>query len=169
MKEEDEDDVPAEGYEWGFARQEQELPSAEYRAHMHLLDEIDPEELESLDLSEAGDYILWAAAQALEELERDDEAIVLMKRIAASTSPHPALYYPDILFRLEETLKDRGDYDEALTLLERVEQIEPALRDRCQERKAEVLVLRGEPDEGLRLFQKAARAFPDEPAGLPGA
>jgi len=47
VREEDEDDAPSEGYEWSFARQEQELPSEEYRAHMHLLDEIDQEELEA--------------------------------------------------------------------------------------------------------------------------
>jgi len=161
--EEEEDDLPAEGYEWSFARQERELPEAEHRAHMHLLDEIEEEELESLDLSRADDYILWAAAQACEELGRDQASIHLLRRIAASTSPHPALYYPDILFRLEEALKDRGEYDEALSLLERVRRIDPALKDRCLERRAEVLVLRGQPDEGLKLFEKAARSFPDDP------
>ena len=159
----DDEDLPAEGYDWGFARQERELPGEEYRAHIHLLDEIDEEELEILDLTDAGDYILWAAAQAFEELERGDDAVALLKRIASSTSPHPALYYPDILFRLQEHLKDRGDYDEALPLLDRVEQIEPELRDRCNERRAEILVLRGEPAEGLRLFQETARVFPDDP------
>jgi tetratricopeptide (TPR) repeat protein len=167
VKDEDEegneDDLPAEGYEWSFARQERELPPTEHRAHMHLLDEIEEEELESLDLSRAGDYILWAAAQAYEELGRDQAAIDILRRIAASTSPHPALYYPDILFRLEEALKDRGEYDEALSVLERTQRIEPALKDRCLERRAEILILRGEPDEGLRLFQKAGSAFPDDP------
>lgn len=159
----DDEDAPSEGYSWGFARQERELPEEEYRAHIRLLDEIDEEELESLDLSDADDYILWAAAQAFEELERNEDAIALLKRIAASTSSHPALYYPDILFRLEDMLKDRGDYTEAFPLLDRVERSEPGLKDRCNERRAEILVLRGEPAEGLRLFQETARAFPDDP------
>ena len=159
----DDEDLPAEGYAWGFARQERELPGEEDRAHMRLLDEVDEEELERLDLTDADDYALWAAAQAFEELERDEDAIALLKRIAGSTSPHPALYYPDILFRLEDLLKERGDYEEALPLLDRVGQIDPGLRDRCDERRAEILVLRGEPAEGLRLFQKTARAFPDDP------
>ena len=159
----DEEDLAAEGYAWGFARQERELPEEEYRAHMRLLDEVDEEELEGLDLKDADDYVLWAAAQAFEELERHEGAIAVLKRIAASTSPHPALDYPDILFRLEELLKDRGDYDEALPLLHRVEQIDSNLRERCDERRAEILILRGEPAEGLRLFEKTARAFPDDP------
>ena len=157
------EDPPAEGYDWGFARQERELPGEEYRAHLRLLDETDEEELETLDLSDAGDYVLWAAAQAFEELQRDEDAIALLKRIAASTSPHPALYYPDILFRLGDLLKERGEYDEALGWLDRVEQIEPELGDRCNERRAEILVLRGEAEEGQRLFQETARAFPDDP------
>jgi len=158
-----EDGVPSEGYAWGFARQERELPREEYRAHMRLLDEIEEEEIETLDFSDAGDYILWAAAQAFEELERDEDTIALLKRIAASASPHPALDYPDILFRLEEKLKDRGDYDEALPLLDRVERIEPDLRGRCDERRAEILILSGRPEDGLRLFQETARLFPDDP------
>src|SRR5439155_22107400 len=138
-------------------------PREEYRAHMRRLDEIEEEEIETLDFSDAGDYILWAAAQAFEELERDEDAIALLKRIAASASPHPALDYPDILFRLEEKLKDRGDYDEALPLLDRVERIEPDLRGRCDERRAEILILSGRPEDGLRLFQETARLFPDDP------
>jgi tetratricopeptide (TPR) repeat protein len=158
-----EEDAPSEGYAWGYARQERELPEQDYVAHIRLLDEIDEEALETLDLADADDYLLWAAAQAFEELERDDDAIALLKRIAASTSSHPALYYPDILFRLEDMLKDRGHYGEALSLIDRVEQSEPGLRDRCNERRAEIMVLRGEPAEGLRLFQETARAFPDDP------
>ena len=159
----DDEDAPTEGYAWGFARQERELPGEEYRAHLRLLDEMDEEELETLDFSGAGDYVLWAAAQAFEELERDEDAIALLKRIAASTSHHPALYYPDILFRLADLLKECGAYDEALACLDRVEPIEPQLRDRCSERRAEILVLRGESEEGLRLFEETARAFPDDP------
>jgi tetratricopeptide (TPR) repeat protein len=159
----DEEDAPSEGYAWGFARQERELPGEEYRAHLRLLDETEEEELETLDFSGAGDYVLWAAAQAFEELQRDEDAIALLKRIAASTSPHPALYYPDILFRLADLLKDRGEYDEALRWLDRVEPIEPELADRCDERRAEILVLRGETEEGLRLFEETGRAFPDDP------
>ncbi len=157
-------DEPSEGYVWGFARQERELPAQEYREHIDLLDEIGEEDLERLDLSRADDYILWAAAQAFEELERNEDAIVLLRRIAASDSRHPALYYPDILLRLEEHLKDRGDYDEAGKVLDRVAQIEPALSGRCDERRAEILVLSGRVGEGLERFQEAARLFPDDPS-----
>ena len=111
------EDLP-EGYAWDFARQERELPEEEFRAHMHLLDEVEEEELEALDLSAAGDYILWAAAQAFEDLDRYDEAIPLLKRLAASASRHPALDYPAILLRLGERLKERGDYDEAAQALD---------------------------------------------------
>jgi len=159
----DDEDPPADGYAWGLARQERELPKEEYRAHLRLLDETDEEELETLDFSGAGDYVLWAAAQAFEELQRDEDAIALLKRIAGSTSPHPALYYPDILFRLADLLKERGAYDEALPWLDRVGQIEAELCGRCDERRAEILVLRGESEEGLRLFEETARAFPDDP------
>src|SRR5439155_19795684 len=65
--------------------------------------------------------------------------------------------------RLADLLKDRGEYDEALRWLDRVEPIEPELADRCNERRAEILVLRGETEEGLRLFEETARAFPDDP------
>lgn len=156
-------DEPSEGYAWGFARQEQELPAEEYRTHVRLLDEIDEEGLDELDLSRCNDYILWAAAQAFEELERDEDAIALLKRIAASAVRHPALFYPDILLRLGERLKERGDYDEAAEVLEQVERLEPGLRERCDERRAEILVLRGMVGEGLKLFREAARAFPDDP------
>jgi len=157
------EDEPSEGYAWGFARQERELPQQEYRTHIHLLDEIDEEDLESLDLSSADDYVLWAAAQAFEELERNEDAIALLKRIAASGSRHPALYYPDILLRLEDLLKQRGDYDEAMAVLDEVAGLEPDLRGRCDERRAEILVLSGRVGEGLGLFLEAVRAFPDDP------
>jgi len=157
------EDDPAEGYAWGFARQESDLPTADYRTHVHLLDEIAEEDLERLDLSRADDYILWGAAQAFEELDRNEDAIGLLRRIAASISRHAALYYPDILLRLEEHLKDRGDYDEAAAVLDRVAEIEPDLRGRCDERRAEILILRGRVGEGLERFQEAACAFPDDP------
>ena len=156
-------DDPSEGYAWGFSRQERELPHEEYRTHVRLLDEIGEEDLDLLDLSRADDYILWAAAQAFEELERNGDAIALLKRIAASGSSHPALYYPDILLRLAEHLKDRGDYDEATSVLDQVVLREPDLRRRCDERRAEILVLGGRVGEGLEMFQEAARVFPDDP------
>jgi tetratricopeptide (TPR) repeat protein len=158
-----ENDDPAEGYAWGFARQERELPAEEYRAHIHLLDEIEEEELVGLDLSRASDYILWAAVQAFEELERDDDAIALLKRIAASASQHPALYYPDILLRLAERLKERGDYDDALPYLDRVQEMDPGMDIACDERRAEILVLRGRTGEGLALFRETARRAPGDP------
>ncbi len=157
------EDEPSEGYAWGFARQERELPQQEYLAHIRLLDEIGEEELEQLDLSRADDYTLWAAAQAFEELDRNEDTIALLKRIAASGSRHPALDYPDILLRLAEHLKERGDYDEATAMLDQVTALEPDLHGRCEERRAEILVLSGRVGEGLELFQAAARAFPDDP------
>src|SRR5262249_6160842 len=51
--EDETEEAPSEGYAWSFARQERELPPEEYRAHLHLLDEIDEEELETLDLTGA--------------------------------------------------------------------------------------------------------------------
>jgi len=156
-------DLPAEGYAWGFARQERELPGSEYRAHIHLLDAVEEGELERLDLSRAGDYLLWAAAQAFEEIDRDQDAIALLKRIAASTTPHPALDYPDILLRLAEHLKDRGDYDEAVAALDGAERLEPDLHGPCDERRAEILVLRGRTGEGLALFRATAGAAPGDP------
>jgi tetratricopeptide (TPR) repeat protein len=157
------DDEPPEGYAWDFARQERELPAEEYRVHMHLLDEIEAEDLEELDLTAAGDYVLWAAAQAFEELERGEEAMALLKRIAAAKSRHPALDYPVILLRLAERLKDRGDYDEAAGVIDQVSRLDPGLRGRCDERRAEILVLRGRVDQGLDLFRRAANALPDDP------
>ena len=157
------EDEPSEGYAWGFARQERELPQQEYLAHIRLLDEIGEEELEQLDLSRADDYTLWAAAQAFEELDRNEDAIALLKRIAASGRRHPALDYPDILLRLAEHLKERGDYDEATAVLDQAAILEPDLRGRCEERRAEILVLSGRVGEGQELFQAAARASPDDP------
>jgi len=154
---------PSEGYVWGFARQERELPAKDYRAHIRLLDEVEEEELERLDLSRADDYILWAAAQAFEEIDRDQDAILLLKRIAESTARHPALNYADILLRLSEHLKDRGDYDEAVAALDKAEGIEPDLHVPCDERRAEILVLRGRTGEGLALFRETARAAPGDP------
>lgn len=156
-------DDPEEGYAWGFARQEQELPAEDYRSHMHLLDEIEEGDLDALDLSGASDYILWAAAQAFEELDRYEDAIALLRRIAASASPHPALDYPDILLRLGERLKERGDYGEAARMIDQAERLDPDLCSRCDERRAEILVLRGRVDEGLDLFRRTAGAFPDDP------
>jgi len=157
------EDSPSEGYAWGFARQERELPGEEYRTHIRLLDEIEEEELERLDLSRADDYLLWGAAQAFEEIDRDQDAIALLKRIADSTTPHPALDYPGILLRLAEHLKDRGDYDEAIAALDKAEGIEPDLHGPCDERRAEILVLRGRTGEGLALFRETARAAPGDP------
>src|SRR5437867_4931994 len=106
----DRDDLDP-GYAWDCERQERELVEEEYQSHNAILDEMDEKDLRALDLSGASDYILWAAAQAYEELERPVEAIALLKRIAASASRHPALSYPDILLRLQDLLKDSGDYE----------------------------------------------------------
>src|SRR6266481_249160 len=95
----EDNESPSEGYVWGFARQERELPAKDYRAHIRLLDEVEEEELERLDLS----------------------------RVDDSTARHPALNYADILLRLSEHLKDRGDYDEAVAALDKAEGIEPDL------------------------------------------
>lgn len=156
------DEAP-EGYAWDFARQERDLPAEEYRTHIHLLDEIDEEDLDALDLSDAGDYVLWGAAQAFEELERGDDALALLRRIAASTSRHPALDYPVILLRLAERLKDRGDYDEAAGVVDQAARLDPDLQARCDERRAEILVLRGRVDEGQALFRRTTKALPDDP------
>lgn len=156
-------DEPPEGYAWDFARQERELPAEEYRTHLHLLDEIEEEDLDALDLSDAGDYVLWGAAQAFEELERGDDELALLLRIAASTSRHPALDYPVILLRLAERLKDRGDYDEAAGVVDQAARLDPDLHARCDERRAEILILRGRVDEGQALFRRAAKALPDDP------
>jgi len=158
----DDDETP-EGYAWDFARQERELPAEEFQTHIHLLDEVEEEDLEDHDLTDVSDYVLWAAAQAFEEFERSEEAIDLLRRIARSTKRHPALDYPVILLRLAERLKDRGDYDEAKAAVDEAAQLDPGLRDRCDERRAEILVLRGRLDEGLDLFRKATAAFPGDP------
>src|SRR5262249_20782355 len=87
----------------------------------------------------------------------------LLKRIAVPKTPHPALCYPDILFRLAEHLKERGDYAEAASVLDRVQEIDEEMKDRCDERRAEILVLQGRTTEGLALFRDVARLFPDDP------
>lgn len=166
MSDWEEDDAPEGvpvGYAWSFEDQEKRLPEAEYRAHAAILDDMEEEDLDALDLSRAGDYVLWAAAQAFDEIERPDDAVALLRRIAASEGRHPALRYPDILLRLVERLKDRGDYDEALRLLDRVEREDPELRDACTEERASVLVLSGRVEEGDRLFERTARDAPDDP------
>ena len=160
------EDLPEEvpiGYAWDFETQQRRLPKEEYDLHRAILDDLEEEDLDGLDLSRASDYVLWAAAQAFEELERGGDAVACLKRIAASASPHPALSYPDILLRLEELLKDRGDYDEALAVLARVEQEDAALKDACREERASVLVLSGRIEEGVRLFEAAAREAPEDP------
>jgi tetratricopeptide (TPR) repeat protein len=154
---------PEPGYAWDLDRQERELPEEEYHAHQTILEEMEDEDLEALDLSRAGDYILWAAAQAFEDLGRSDAALPILKRIARSSSRHPALSYPDILVHLADALKDRGEYGEALESLERAEQEDPQLADACRDRRAEVLILQGSPEEGLLLFEKAVRDRPDDP------
>ena len=142
----DEREPPEPGYAWGIERQERELPEQEYRAHVAILDEMEEEELRALDLKGASDYILWAAAQAFEEIDRRDEAVALLKRIAASASRHPALSYPEILLRLQDYLKESGDYIEALAILDRVEHSGAGPGDDCRERRAEILVLSGRSD-----------------------
>ena len=159
----DDPEEPAAGYAWTFEEQERNLPEAEYLLHLAILDEHDEEDLERFDPEGRSDYILWAAAQALEEADRGDLALDLLKRIAASRAPHPALFYPDILLRLGEALRDRGDYDAALEILDRVEREDPGLGDLCGERRAEVLVLSGDLKKGLWLFEKAAGRAPDDP------
>jgi tetratricopeptide (TPR) repeat protein len=154
---------PEPGYAWDLDRQERDLPEEEYRAHLSILDEMEEEDLEALDLSRASDYILWAAAQAVEDLGRGDAALPLLRRLAGSSSPHPALSYPEILIHLADALKDRGEYEEALASLGRAEKEEPALADACRERRAEVFILQGRTEDGLRLFEMAARDAPDEP------
>lgn len=151
------EEAPPDGYAWDFERQERELPPEEYRRHLAILDDAEEEDLVEIDLSRAGDYALWAAAQALDEVGRRDRAIEALRRLDASTTPHPALDYPVIRLRLADLLKERGDYAPALEVLERVERQDPALRDACREQRAEILVLSGRETEGLRLFEKAAR------------
>jgi tetratricopeptide (TPR) repeat protein len=159
----DEAEGPADGYAWDFERQERDLPPEEYRAHLAILDDLEDEELAELDLSRAGDYVLWAAAQALDEIGRRDRAIEALHRLDASTTAHPALDYPLIRLRLAELLKERGDYAEALEVLDRVERQDADLSDACREQRAEILVLSGREAEGLRLFEKAARRARGDP------
>jgi len=150
------------GYLWTFSEQEQRLPD-EFGRHMEILDDMEVGEVLDLNLDRAGDYIRWAAAQALDEQGWASQAIDVLRRIGVSGAPHPALCYPEILLRLHDLLRERGDYEEALAILERVERDDPDRRDACRERRAEVLILTGQADEGLRLFEKAVRAIPDDP------
>lgn len=150
------------GYLWTFERQEREL-GEDYSAHMEILDEMEAGEILELDLARRSDYILWAAAQSLEEQGRTREAVDLLRRLAGSASPHPALSYPEIRLRLHDRLRERGDYQEALEVLDALERDEPGRKDACQERRAEVLVLAGRAEEGLRLFERVAGAIPDDP------
>ncbi|MGH9748906.1 MAG: hypothetical protein ACRD5D_07025 [Candidatus Polarisedimenticolia bacterium] len=155
--------LPEDGYAWSFEEQERRLPREEVRLHLAVLDDYEEEDLDRLDLSGAGDYLLWAAVQALEELERDDEATTLLRRIVASGDRHPALDYPALSLRLAGRLKDRGDYPGARALLERVEADAPLRREECERRRAEILVLEGELKQGLWLFEKAVNRVPDDP------
>ena len=159
------DDAPetAEpGYLWTFSEQEERL-GEEYERHMDILDEMEVGEILDLDLEREGDYVRWAAAQSLEEQGWTSQAIDVLRAIGRGGTPHPALSYPDIGLRLHDLLRERGDYDEALGVLEAVERADPARRDACRERRAEVLILTGNAREGLALFEKAARAVPDDP------
>jgi tetratricopeptide (TPR) repeat protein len=155
-------DEPEPGYLWTFERQERDLPE-EYAEHMEILDELEAAEILDLDLSGRSDYILWAAAQSLGEQGRGEEAADLLRRLAASAAPHPALSYPEIRLRLHDLLRERGDYEEALAVLDALERDDPDRREACRERRAEVLVLSGRREEGLRHFEKAAGAIPDDP------
>lgn len=150
------------GYLWSFADQEERL-AGEYERHMKILDEMEAGEILELDLERAGDYLVWAAAQSLEEQGRIGEAIDRMRRLHDSREPHAALSYPEIRMRLADLLRDRGDYAEALVLLDRVEADEAGRREACRERRAEILVLSGRVEEGLSLFEVAVRAVPDDP------
>ncbi|HUD72228.1 MAG TPA: tetratricopeptide repeat protein [Dongiaceae bacterium] len=159
------DDAPetAEpGYLWTFGEQEERLGD-EYERHMEILDDMEVGEILDLDLAREGDYVRWAAAQSLEEQGWTSQAIDVLRSIGRGGAPHPALSYPDIGLRLHDLLRERGDYAEALGVLEQVESADPNRRDACRERRAEVLILTGEVEEGLRLFEKAARSVPDEP------
>jgi tetratricopeptide (TPR) repeat protein len=150
------------GYLWSFADQEERL-AGEYERHMEILDEMEAGEILELDLERAGDYLVWAAAQSLEEQGRIGEAIDRMRRLHESRDPHAALSYPEIRMRLADLLRDRGDYAEALQLLDRVEADDAGRREACRERRAEILVLSGRVEEGLSLFEVAVRAVPDDP------
>jgi len=166
-----EDDDPAEdetpaghepGYLWTFDEQEERLPD-QFAVHMDVLDEMEAPDILDLELARADDYLLWAAAQSLEEQEWIGQAIDLLRRIDASKQTHPALSYPEIRLRLHDLLRERGDYEEALAILDRVERDDPERRETCRERRAEVLILTGRAGEGLALFESAARAIPDDP------
>ena len=148
------------GYLWTFAEQEERL-AEEYPRHMQILDELEAREILDLDL--AGDYLLWAAAQSLEEQGWTGEALAILRRLDKGEAGHPALAYADIRLRLHDLLRERGEYGEALQVLERVERDAPERRDACRERHAEVLVLTGRKEEGLRLYEKVLRAVPDDP------
>ena len=150
------------GYLWTFDEQEARLPD-QFATHMDILDEMEAPEILDLDLGRADDYLLWAAAQSLEEQEWTSQAIDLLRRIDASKKTHPALCYPEIRLRLHDLLRERGDYEEALAILDRVERDDPERRETCRERRAEVLILTGRAREGLALFESAARAIPDDP------
>ncbi len=159
------DDTPetAEpGYLWTFGEQEERLGD-EYERHMEILDDMEVGEILDLDLGRETDYVRWAAAQSLEEQGWTSQAIDVLRSIGRAGAAHPALSYPDIGLRLHDLLRERGDYAEALGVLEQVESADPNRRDACRERRAEVLILTGELEEGLRLFEKAARSVPDEP------
>jgi tetratricopeptide (TPR) repeat protein len=154
---------PEAGYLWTDAEQADRLPPEDYRLHAALLEEIEAEELEAIDLGGANDYILWAAAQAFDEIDRPERAIDLLRRVTASTGRHPALDYPAIRLRLADQLKDRGEYDAALLEVERAAGEDGGLADACRERRAEILVLMGRRAEGIRLFEMAARLAPGDP------
>ncbi len=156
------DDDPPPGYLLGRVAQERGFPD-EYPLHVAILDEMEEEELLSLDLSAAGDYLLWASAQAFEEAGRLDEAMVLLHRLASSKANHPALCYPEILLRLAEMLRERGEYAQSMALLDRVESEAEDLASACRERRAETLVLSGRLEAGLGLFEEAVAALPDSP------
>lgn len=160
-----EDEAPATrepGYLWTFDEQEARLPD-QFAVHMDVLDEMEAPDILDLDLGRGDDYLLWAAAQSLEEQEWISQAIDLLRRIDATKKTHPALCYPEIRLRLHDLLRERGDYEEALAILDRVERDDPERRETCRERHAEVLILTGRAAEGLALFESAARAIPDDP------
>lgn len=150
------------GYKWTFSQQEERL-AEEYPRHMEILDELEARAILDLDLARAGDYLLWAAAQSLEEQGWTGEALSFLRRLDKGDGGHPALEYADIRLRLHDLLRERGDYGEALQVLERVERDAPERRDACRERHAEVLVLTGRKEEGLRMYEKVLRSVPDDP------
>lgn len=160
-----EEGLPAEvepGYRWTFAEQEERL-AEEYPRHMQILDDLEAREILDLDLGRAGDYLLWAAAQSLEEQGWTGEALAILRRLDKGDAAHAALEYADIRLRLHDLLRERGEYGEALQVLERVERDAPERRDACRERHAEVLVLTGRKEEGLRMYEKVLRSVPDDP------